>query len=78
MATADGFPVRATHQRHWLHADALKPWQHRSWIFPRDPYFAFKATRALDLYARVREGAPLADGDFVFSADEKPGAGMSR
>lgn len=21
----------------WLAADAIKPWQHRSWIFPRDP-----------------------------------------
>jgi hypothetical protein len=24
----------------WLSADAIKPWQHRSWIFPRDPHFA--------------------------------------
>jgi transposase len=24
----------------WLDADAIKPWQHRSWIFPRDPEFA--------------------------------------
>src|SRR6185503_10017094 len=24
----------------WLCADAIKPWQHRSWIFPRDPDFA--------------------------------------
>jgi len=21
----------------WLSADALRPWRHRSWIFPRDP-----------------------------------------
>ena len=21
----------------WLHEDAIRPWQHRSWIFPRDP-----------------------------------------
>jgi hypothetical protein len=27
----------------WLSADAIKPWQHRSWIFPRDPRFAEKA-----------------------------------
>ena len=33
----------------WLHEDAIKPWQTRSWIFPRDPQFAEKATRALDL-----------------------------
>ncbi|MGH2946680.1 MAG: hypothetical protein ACRDPC_10560 [Solirubrobacteraceae bacterium] len=24
----------------WLSDDAIKPWQHRSWIFPRDPNFA--------------------------------------
>src|SRR3989304_3624235 len=24
----------------WLAQDAIKPWQHRSWIFPRDPLFA--------------------------------------
>src|SRR5680860_1600342 len=34
----------------WLAADAIKPWQHRSWIFPRDPAFAVKAGRVLDLY----------------------------
>jgi hypothetical protein len=27
----------------WLHDAALKPWQQRSWIFPRDPAFAAKA-----------------------------------
>jgi len=26
----------------WLHEDAIKPWQTRSWIFPRDPDFAEK------------------------------------
>src|SRR3990172_9398044 len=30
----------------WLHDDAIKPWQTRSWIFPRDPDFAWKAARA--------------------------------
>ena len=39
--------------RRWLAADAIKPWQHRSWIFPRDPDFAAKAARVLDLYDRV-------------------------
>ena len=45
--------VSASTVRRWLSADALKPWQHRSWIFPRDPDFAVKAARVLDLYARV-------------------------
>ena len=59
--------------RRWLAEDVIKPWQHRSWIFPRDPYFALKATRVLDLYQRVWDGQPLADDDYVISADEKPG-----
>ena len=33
----------------WLHEDAIRPWQHRCWIFPRDPNFAEKAGRMLDL-----------------------------
>jgi transposase len=57
--------------RRWLHADAIKPWRHRSWIFPRDPGFAAKAARVLDLYARVWEGVPLGPDDYVISADEK-------
>jgi hypothetical protein len=55
----------------WLSSDALRPWQHRSWIFPRDPDFAAKAGRVLDLYERVWEGRPLGANDFVISADEK-------
>ncbi len=42
--------------RRWLAADAIKPWQHRSWIFPRDPHFRVKAARVLDLYARRWRG----------------------
>jgi hypothetical protein len=55
----------------WLSSDALRPWQHRSWIFPRDPNFAAKAGRVLDLYERVCDGTPLGATDFVISADEK-------
>ena len=54
----------------WLHADAIRPWQHRTWIFPRDPAFAFKAGRMLDLYARQWQGRPLDTDDFVLSTDE--------
>lgn len=57
--------------RRWLNQDAIKPWQHRSWIFPRDPDFADKAGRVLDLYGRTWNGEPLGSGDFVISADEK-------
>lgn len=55
----------------WLSNDAIRPWQHRCWIFPRDPDFQRKASRILDLYEGVWEGAPLSDGDCIISADEK-------
>ena len=55
----------------WLREDALRPWSRRSWIFPRDPDFARKAARVLDLYHRRWKGRPLADNMFVLSADEK-------
>ena len=55
--------ISATTVRRWLNADAIKPWQHRSWIFPRDPDFAAKAGRVLDLYARTWQGQPLGEGD---------------
>ncbi len=57
--------------RRWLNADAIKPWRYRSWIFPRDPDFAVKAARVLDLYDRLWDGRPLGDDEFVISADEK-------
>ena len=55
----------------WLAEDPLKPWQHRSWIFPRDPDFAAKAGVVLDLYARRFQGRRLQPGEYVISADEK-------
>jgi transposase len=57
--------------RRWLHADAIKPWRYRSWIFPRDPDFATKAARVLDFYGRVFDGVALGPNDYVISADEK-------
>lgn len=55
----------------WLHQDAIRPWYHRGWIFPRDPDFAAKAGCLLDLYHRTWDGQPLQDDEFVISADEK-------
>ena len=55
----------------WLHDDALKPWQQRSWIYRRDPHFAVKAARVLDLYAREFDGKRLRPDEYVISADEK-------
>ncbi len=54
-----------------LDADAIKPWQYKYWIFPRDPHFADKAGRVLDLYAGYWQGEPLGPQDHIISADEK-------
>jgi hypothetical protein len=55
----------------WLHQDAIKPWQYRSWIFPRDPQFEQKAGLVLDLYQGIWQGQALQPNEFVISADEK-------
>jgi hypothetical protein len=54
-----------------LAQDVLKPWRYQGWLFPRDPQFAAKAGRVLDLYAGWWEGQPLAPEDCLLSADEK-------
>ena len=55
----------------WLSDDAIRPWRHRCWIFPRDPQFAEKAGVILDLDQRVWQGKRLRDDGYVLSADEK-------
>jgi hypothetical protein len=50
----------------------LKPWQYQSWISPRDPDFAAKATVILDLYQGYYGGEPLGPGDRLLSFDAKP------
>jgi DDE superfamily endonuclease len=55
----------------WLSDDAIRPWRHRSWIFPRHPDFEAKAARVLDLYAREWQAKRLGRHDYVISADEK-------
>jgi transposase len=73
QAVAEGLTVSvsASTVRRWLAQDAIKPWQHRSWIFPRDPRFAVKAARVLDLYERIWDGVALGEDEYVISADEK-------
>jgi transposase len=73
QAIAEGLVVSisASTVRRWLHADAIRPWQHRSWIFPRDPQFDLKAARVLDLYARLWDGVALGEDEYVLCADEK-------
>lgn len=55
----------------WLSAEAIRPWAHRSWLWPRDPNFAQKAARVLDLYQGLWDSTPLGTKDYVLSADEK-------
>jgi transposase len=63
--------ISASSIRRILAADAIKPWQYRSWLFIRDPDFAARAARVLNLYARTWDGEPLGDGEYVISSDEK-------
>ncbi|WP_199883426.1 hypothetical protein [Streptomyces sp. CB01580] len=60
----------AADARRWLTEDAIKPWQHRSWIFITDPGFRTEAARVLDLYARTWQGEQLGEDEYVISADE--------
>jgi transposase len=50
----------------------VKPWQYQSWIYPRDPDFAAKASVVLDLYQGFYQGQPLGPGDRILSFDAKP------
>lgn len=63
--------ISASTIRRILARDTIKPWQHQSWIFIRDPQFAVKATRVLGLYAREYDGVPLGSDEYVISSDEK-------
>ncbi|MGV9386695.1 helix-turn-helix domain-containing protein [Nonomuraea sp. NPDC003707] len=63
--------MSASTVRRILAADVLKPWQYVSWVFIRDPDFATKAARVLDLYQRIWGGQPLAANEYVISSDEK-------
>jgi transposase len=71
LATGLVDDVSTTTLWRWLAEDPIKPWQHRSWIFPRDPDFAAKAGVVLDLYARVFQDQELEPDAYVVSADEK-------
>jgi len=71
LATGLVDDVSTTTLWRWLDEDPIKPWQHRSWIFPRDPDFTAKAGLVLDLYQRLFAGQALGADEYVLSADEK-------
>ncbi len=64
--------ISASSVRRILAENPIKPWQHESWIFIRDPDFAAKATVVLDLYAGTFHGQQLGPDDHVISIDAKP------
>ena len=68
---------QSTLARH-LQQQALKPWQYRYWLFPRDPDFVSRACLVLDLYAGFWEGQKLGPKESVVSADEKSGLQILR
>jgi hypothetical protein len=50
---------------------SVSAWAHRCWIFPRDPAFAEKAGRVLDLYEGRWKGKRLTPDDCILATDEK-------
>ena len=66
-----GIPCARTTLWRLLDEQALRPWTHRYWIFPRDPQFLEKASPILNLYEGFWQGQPLQPGEYVLSVDEK-------
>jgi hypothetical protein len=67
-----GRPISPSSVVRILAEHPIKPWQYQSWISPRDPDFAAKATVILDLYQGYYQGKRLRPGDQVISVDAKP------
>ena len=65
-------PISVTSLLRILAENPVRPWQYQSWIYPRDPDFAAKATVVLDLYQGFYQGKPLGPGDRILSFDAKP------
>src|ERR1039457_1230044 len=65
-------PMSVTSLLRILAENPVRPWQYQSWIYPRDPDFAAKATVILDLYQGFSRGDPLGPGDRILSFDAKP------
>jgi hypothetical protein len=70
-STTLGKPLSARTVGRILAEDGIKPWRYEHWIFPRDPAFADKAGRVLDLYEGFWQGQRLGLRDCVISSDEK-------
>ena len=71
MASGIVAQISGTTLWRWLGQERKASWRHRSWIFPRDPQFARKAGRVIDLYQRRWNGAALGPHEYVLCVDEK-------
>jgi transposase len=65
-------PMSLSSLRRILAGHPVKPWQYRSWIYPRDPDFEAKAKVILDLYQGYYQGKRPRPGDRILSFDAKP------
>jgi len=65
-------PMSPSSVRRILAEHPVKPWQYRSWIYPRDPDFEARAKVVVDLYQGFYQGEPLGAGDRILSFDAKP------
>ena len=58
-------PMSASSVLRILAEHPVKPWQYRSWIYPRDPDFEARAKVIVDLYQGFYQGEPLGSGDRI-------------
>jgi transposase len=65
-------PISASSILRILAEHPVRPWQYRSWIYPRAPDFEAKANVILGLYQGFYGGEPLRPGDRLLSFDAKP------
>jgi transposase len=65
-------PLSLSSLRRILADHPVKPWQYRSWIYPRAPDFEARAAVILDLYQGYYQGKQLRPGDRILSFDAKP------
>ena len=74
-------PISASSTLRIPAAHPVRPWQYRSWIYPRAPDFEAKANVILDLYQGFYGGKPLRPGDRLLSTPSRrsrPAAAATR
>ncbi len=72
ITTQAAGPLSLTSLRRILAGHPVKPWQYRSWIYPRDPGFEARAAVIPGLYQGYCQGKRLRPGDRILSFDAKP------